>query len=298
VQGQLFSPLQIEQGAAVCVIGQGIRSRFFSQIEPIGSRIKCGNQWLTVVGVLESRNVSESAASNLGIRNYDMDVYTPISTALIRYTNRNTLTKAMIQKADMDDDDDEKKEKKTVNYHQIDRIVIQIEDTDKLASTAELVARILQRRHLGVTDYEVSIPELLLKQQQRTKDIFNIVLGVIASISLVVGGIGIMNIMLASVLERIKEIGLRISLGAKKSDIVLQFMCEAMLISISGGLIGIMLGVALAIGISQLADIPTIVSGTSVALSFLVAASVGLIFGITPAKRASEQDPITCLRYE
>lgn len=297
LQGRLFNELQVEQGAPVCVIGQGIRAKFFSQTEPVGSRIKCGNHWLTVVGVLESRSVSESAAASLGIRNYDMDVYMPVTTALVRYANRSVLTKAMIQKAQMDEEE-EKKEPAPQNYHQLDRLVVQIKDTDKLTTSAEVIGRLLQRRHLGVTDYEVSIPELLLKQQQRTKDIFNVVLGVIAGISLVVGGIGIMNIMLASVLERIKEIGLRISLGAKKTDIVLQFMCEAVLISVSGGLIGIALGVALAVGISKVADIPTIVSGTSIVLSFFVAASVGLIFGIAPARRAAEQDPITSLRYE
>ena len=149
-----------------------------------------------------------------------------------------------------------------------------------------------------IADFELSVPELLLKQQQRTKDIFNIVLGVIAGISLLVGGIGIMNIMLASVLERIKEIGIRLSMGATKDDIVQQFLFEAVLISVSGGVAGIILGVSLSFIIGQVAAIQTIISVWSIVISFGVAALTGLVFGITPAKRAAQLDPIQSLRYE
>lgn len=185
-----------------------------------------------------------------------------------------------------------------VNYHQLDRLVVQVEKTELLTPTADVMARMLERRHFDVVDYEVEIPELLLKQQQRTNDIFNYVLGAIAGISLLVGGIGIMNIMLASVLERIKEIGLRLSIGAKKSDIVTQFLFEAVMISVSGGIIGVILGVVLAHLVSQFAEIPTVISISSIVLSFGVAATVGLIFGIAPARKAANQDPITSLRYE
>ena len=185
-----------------------------------------------------------------------------------------------------------------MNYHQLDRLVIQVSETDQLNTTSEIVARMLERRHYQVIDYEITIPELLLKQQQRTKRIFNVVLGAIAAISLLVGGIGIMNIMLASVLERIKEIGLRLAIGAEKRDIVMQFLCEAMLISVVGGIAGILLGWIFALIVSQVAEIPTIITFYSIILAFGVAASVGLIFGITPAKRAAEQNPITSLRYE
>ncbi len=149
-----------------------------------------------------------------------------------------------------------------------------------------------------MVDYQVAIPELLIKQQQRTNEIFNFVLGALAGISLLVGGIGIMNIMLASVMERIKEIGLRLAVGAKKADIIWQFLFEAMLISIAGGLIGIFLGMLIAVGISNIAEIPTVITASSILLSFGVAATVGLIFGIAPARKAANQDPITSLRYE
>jgi putative ABC transport system permease protein len=303
-EGNTFNQVQLTQAAPVCIIGRGVQAKFFSKEHPIGKSIKVGAYWLKVVGVLESKNISQASMTNLGIRDYNMDIYTPVKTALVRYTNRNILTKANIQKANSEgernnnNNNQAKQNNKPINYNQLDRLVVQVAETEYLAPTAEIIARMLQRRHLNVVDYEVSMPELLLKQQQRTKDIFNIVLGVIAGISLLVGGIGIMNIMLASVLERIKEIGLRLALGAKKTDIVSQFMLEAMLISVSGGVMGIVLGVGLAITISQFAGIPTIISASSIIVSFVVSASVGLLFGIAPAQRASQQDPISSLRYE
>jgi len=142
------------------------------------------------------------------------------------------------------------------------------------------------------------VPELLLKQEQRTKTIFNIVLGSIASISLVVGGIGIMNIMLASVLERIREIGVRRAVGATERDILLQFLSEAVLISVAGGVAGIVVGATLSAGIEQVAGIATIVSWLSVVVAFGVSISVGIAFGIVPAYRAARADPVVCLRYE
>ncbi len=305
-EGSMFNERQLKFGDQVCIIGRGIQSRFFSKADPIGKYIKCGPHWLKIIGVMEERLVSQSSISKLGIRDFNMDVYTPIQTVLTRYKNRALVTAEMIKQNASSrrfsffggGDDSENQRPVDKNYHQLDKLVIQVEKTELLNASADVIARMLERRHYGMIDYEITIPELLLKQQQRTKDIFNIVLGAIAGISLIVGGIGIMNIMLASVLERIKEIGLRISLGAKKTDIVLQFLFEAVLISLSGGLLGVILGVSLAYLIASIAEIPTIVSPASIAVSFLVAAGVGLIFGITPAKRAADQDPIACLRYE
>jgi putative ABC transport system permease protein len=236
-----------------------------------------------------------------------MDIYVPIQTFLIRYKNRDRITAEQLRFESMKSrgnitvsnaDEDDKTVLERKNYHQLDRLVIQVEETSRMAGTAEILSRLLERRHYNVIDYEIEIPEMLLKQQQRTNDIFNYVLGAIAGISLLVGGIGIMNIMLASVLERIKEIGLRLSIGARKDDVVQQFLFEAIMISVSGGLIGIMLGVTMAYLVSTFANIPTIVTFTSIILSFGVAATVGLIFGIAPARKAASQDPITSLRYE
>lgn len=302
--GGMFSEQQMEKGEPVCIIGKSIEDKFFSEEEPLGKMIKVGHQWLKVIGVLNRRLITEENINRLGIRDYNMDVYVPINTMLIRYRDRSLVTKSMIEAAnsrfvsrdEAETSSEEFQEKK--NYHQLDRLVIRAEETESLNKIADVVARMLERRHSGVVDYEIAIPELLIKQQQRTNEIFNFVLGALAGISLLVGGIGIMNIMLASVMERIKEIGLRLAVGAKKEDIIWQFLFEAMLISIAGGLIGIILGMLIATGISQIAEIPTVITFTSIILSFGVAATVGLIFGIAPARKAAHQDPITSLRYE
>jgi putative ABC transport system permease protein len=156
----------------------------------------------------------------------------------------------------------------------------------------------LERRHNQVVDFEVTVPELLLQQEQRTKTIFNVVLGAIASISLVVGGIGIMNIMLASVLERTREIGVRRAVGAAQRDVLAQFLGEAVMISLAGGVAGILTGIGLSLAIERLAGIGTIVSLASVVVAFGVSVATGLVFGIVPAWRAARQDPVACLRYE
>jgi putative ABC transport system permease protein len=175
---------------------------------------------------------------------------------------------------------------------------VQVAKSNDVTAVAGVVQRMLQRRHNDVTDFEISVPELLLQQEQRTKTIFNVVLGAIASISLIVGGIGIMNIMLASILERIKEIGVRRAMGATRKDVLVQFLSEAVMISLAGGITGIVVGVLLASAIERIAHIHTIVSPLSVAVAFGVSVAVGLAFGIMPASKAAEQDPIVCLRYE
>lgn len=307
LQGSMFNSKQLLKGAPVCIIGKSVSTKFFPTENPLGKQIKCGNQWLKVIGVLKERLISASSISNLGIRDYNMDVYTPLQTVLIRYKNRDMITQSMIEQANAGGrgmrffgggGDNDEEEKKSTNYHQLDRLVIQVTETEQLNPTSDVLSRLLQRRHYDVVDYEITIPELLLKQQQRTKSIFNFVLGAIAGISLLVGGIGIMNIMLASVMERIKEIGLRLSVGAKKEDIVYQFLFEAVMISISGGITGVILGITMATVVSNMADIPTIISFSSIVLSFGVAATVGLVFGIAPARKAASQDPITSLRHE
>jgi putative ABC transport system permease protein len=298
--GKMFNERQMALGEQVCIIGKGVQTRFFSKENALGKMIKCGPHWLKIIGVLEERVVASQSMAKLGIRDYNMDVYAPLQTVLIRYSNRSVVTQAMINKAAQEQQNGEgnPENAKPKNYHQLDRLVVQMGETEYLNPTSDVIARMLQRRHYGMVDYEISIPELLLKQQQRTKDIFNIVLGSIAGISLLVGGIGIMNIMLASVLERIKEIGLRMSIGAKKKDIISQFLIESTLISLSGGIIGIILGVVLAILIARVADIPTIISPFSIIISFGVSSFVGIVFGIAPARKAANQDPITSLRYE
>ncbi len=305
-EGGRFAPMHLEHGMPVAVIGSGLRARFFTKEPPVGRRIKVGETWLTVVGVLAPRPVSEQTAQRLGIRDANMDVYVPLSTALLRYRNRAQITNRDVERAAQEfnnDDEATKNEDATaraerLNQNQLDRLVVQVADARYVSQVADVVQRLMARRHNGVVDFEVNVPEMLLKQEQRTKTIFNVVLGAIASISLIVGGIGIMNIMLASVLERIREIGVRRALGASQRDVLAQFLAEAVLISLAGGMAGILLGVALSVGIERFAKIATIVSPLSVLVAFGVSLTVGLVFGIVPAWRAARQDPVVCLRYE
>ena len=303
--GAWFSPLQIERGLPVTIIGHGLRTRFFTTEAPIGKPIKVGNVWLTVVGVLESRRVTEDATRRLGIRDTDMDAYVPAPTLLLRYRNRALLTSRDVELASRpsgfgaeDDTETDEQRRERTNLNQLDRIIVRVGETRFVSPVADLTQRLLERRHNSVVDFEITVPELLLQQEQRTKAIFNVVLGAIASISLVVGGIGIMNIMLASVLERIREIGVRRAVGATQLEILFQFLSEAILISVAGGVSGILVGIGLSAAIERAAGITTMVSYTSIAIAFGVSFVVGLAFGIMPAHRAAKQDPVVCLRHE
>jgi putative ABC transport system permease protein len=304
--GRWFSPLQVQRGLPVAIIGHAVRTRFFTTDDPIGKPLKVGEIWVTVIGVLADRRLAGQSA-RLGIRDPNMDVYVPVHTMLLRFRNRAQLTQRDIElaaresntgsEANADAESDDRRQER-LNRHQLDRIIVRVTDSKLVPSVAEVARRMLERRHNTVVDFEITVPELLLRQEQRTKTIFNLVLGAIASISLVVGGIGIMNIMLASVLERIREIGLRRALGATQKDVLFQFLAEAVIISVAGGIAGILVGSGLSAGIERFADIQTIVSFVSVVVAFGVSVTVGLVFGIVPAYRAARQDPIACLRYE
>ncbi len=283
-RGVFFNHYQDMHAIPVCIIGSKIKAKFFSKEEPVGKKIKCGNVWMRVIGVVENRFVSPTSSEKMGISNLNDKIYIPVKTMLLRLTNRalvNSQTRST---------------QNGVNHHQLDKLIVQVHETEMLTPTTDVITRMISRRHYGVDDFEITVPELLLKQQQHTKDIFNIVLGAIAGISLLVGGIGIMNIMLASVMERIKEIGTRMAIGAKKSDIIIQFLAEAVLISVTGGIIGIILGLLMSKLIMELFDIYTIVSTFSVIIAFGVSVTTGVVFGYLPAKRASEQDPVVSLR--
>jgi putative ABC transport system permease protein len=297
-EGRFFSDAQMQRAAPVAVIGQDVKTKFFAQEEALGKRIKLGRLWLTVVGVLERRALDVKSIDRLGIRNYNLDVYTPLPTMLARFADRARVTARDVQRAESnDDDDDNGSDAPPPNYHQLDRLVVRTAGSAYVPPVADVVSRMLRRRHNDVVDVQVIVPEQLLKQERETQTIFNIVLASIASISLIVGGIGIMNIMLASVLERIREIGVRRAVGATRRDIAMQFLIEATTISVAGGLLGIALGMGLSAAIEAATSIPTIVSGLAVGVAFVVSAGVGLVFGFLPARRAAERDPVESLRY-
>ena len=309
--GKQFNAEQMAQGSPVAIIGAGVRTRFFTTEDPIGRPIKVGEVWLTVVGVLADRQVAGENAERLGLRDVGMDVFVPLQTMLGRFRNRAQITQRDIEAAAraqgqegvivlgaQEEQPSEETKQERSNTNQLDRIVVRVNEAQHVSQAADVIRRMLARRHNGVVDYEITVPELLLKQEQRTRTIFNVVLGAIASISLIVGGIGIMNIMLASILERIREIGVRRALGATQRDILAQFLAEAVMISVAGGVAGILTGAGLSFGIEHFAGIRTLVSVLSVVVAFGVSLTVGLVFGIVPAWRAAQQDPVVCLRYE
>lgn len=306
-EGNFFTEEQAKNGAQVCIIGSNVKAKFFIDSSPIGQYIKCGNVNLKIIGIIEKMAMSASTGQDLGVSDYNDGIYAPIQTIMLRYKDRSVVTTAnlsdnssttvvggggnyaVVSSSNKD---------KSISYNQLDKIVVHVKNTEDVTQTTDLIFKMLKRRHSNMEDFNIIVPEVLLKQEQRTKDIFNIVLGAIASISLIVGGIGIMNIMLASVIERTKEIGTRLAIGATKKDIIFQFLAEATIISLIGGILGIILGVVISKSITSITHILTIVSFGSVVISFGVSATIGICFGYMPAKKAANQNPVKSLRYE
>ncbi len=273
VQGSFFLPFDEEASNQVCVLGMTAKQKLFGFGTVLGERIKINDQWSTVIGVLADANVEKQEFEGVKIQNPNNDIYIPITTSLKKF-ERDTLD------------------------NELHEVVVQVADRGDLREQAAAISNLMSTMHRYVDDYSLIVPEKLLEQNQKTQGIFNIVMGAIASISLLVGGIGIMNIMLASVLERTTEIGLRRAIGARKRDIRVQFIAEALGLSLAGGLAGIALGYAISRGVAIYSGWSTIITAASIGLSFGVSSLVGLIFGIYPAVQASNLDPIECLRYE
>jgi putative ABC transport system permease protein len=278
----------------VCVLGSAAKDELFHFEDPIGKKIKIQDLWFEVIGVLEPKFVSSRNIGDLDISNVNMNVFIPITTAISR------LSKS--QKRGGGEDfyfgSFGGGVGKYIDKTKVDQLTIKIKLSDDISEANQIIKRILARRHYNTNDYQIIIPEELLTQSQKTQRIFNIVMGAIAGISLLVGGIGIMNIMLASVLERTREIGIRRAVGANKMDVLMQFLIEAIALSIVGGLIGIGLGFGMTKIISLYAGWRTIVNLWSILLAFGVSAATGIIFGFYPAKSAAEKEPIESLRYE
>jgi len=301
--GKNFSKPQSERSLPVCIIGKKIEKKLFTGESAIGKQIKVKDVWLQVIGVIEEKFISDNAQENLGIRDMNLDIYIPIKTFLVRYKDRKIISDKIPDTSGGmvffgGQQQGPKKRIPRGNYHQIDKLVVQVDNSSQLNATADILSRMLKRRHNNMLDFEISIPIQLLKQQQKTKQIFNIVLSIIAGISLLIGGIGIMNIMLASVLERTKEIGIIRAIGATQEDVILQFLTESVLVSIGGGIIGIFLGIFASYILEITTGIETILTLNSILLSFFVATLIGLIFGIAPAKAAANKSPIEAIRHE
>ncbi len=272
--GVFFSNQDLRESKRVCVLGADAKRALFFFDDPLGGRVKIRNQWFTVIGVLADKGAAGGKIGGvLEVRNTDEDIYIPLTTLLNRFHWEP-------------------------GEAELTQITVNIPDSAQLQEAAAIVRTILNRRHRGVEDFKIAIPEELLRQSQKTQQIFNIVMGCIAGISLLVGGIGIMNIMLASVLERTREIGIRRALGARRHDILSQFLVESLLVSLIGGLIGVVLGCAIPEIITLYAGWRTIVQPWTIALAFGVSGTIGIGFGIYPARQAALLNPIDALRYE
>jgi putative ABC transport system permease protein len=271
-EGRFFDAHDEDAFAQVCIIGSEVRRELFGFGPALGQPLKVNDQWLTVVGIL-APGASTREIQGVAVTGTANDVYLPVTTAQRKFT-------------------------RDVLKSPLDEIVISLAPGSSTPESAAVVATLLDRLHGGEKDYTLTVPEALLQQSQRTQRLFDIVMGAIAGISLLVGGIGIMNIMLATVLERTREIGVRRAVGARQRDILNQFVIESFTITAVGGLLGIVMGVAIAKGVALYAGWTTIVTLGSILLSVGVSAAVGLVFGIYPALRAARLDPIESLRYE
>lgn len=273
-EGRFLTDIDIAEARQVCVIGADVQRLAFPLEDPIGQRLMIAGQGFRVVGVLAPRGEG-GAETVIEVGNVDMDIYVPISSAFQR------LAASPDPRAD-----------------RLDEIIVQIREGEDLREASALIGRILERRHRGVPDYRIIVPEELIRQQQETAGILGNVLIFVAAISLLVGGIGIMNILLATVTQRTREIGIRRALGAMRRDILGQFLVESLIISLLGGLIGIAVGYGLAAMIGAYADWLMIVPVNAIILSTAVSAAVGLLFGLYPAMKAAQLDPIEALRSE
>ena len=268
----------------VCVLTAGLAKRLFPYQDPLTQSIKVSGFYYRVVGLIQEKNMPEqrTQAGKMEGEPLDNNVYVPLSSARSRFGDviiRRTASSQEIER---------------VELHQL---TVQMRDVPAVEAADPQIKTLLSRFHNKI-DYETIVPLQLLRQAEQTKRIFNIVLGSIAAISLLVGGIGIMNIMLATVTERTREIGVRRALGAKRRHITLQFLVETVVLSVGGGLIGVMVGVVVPILVSHLTTMRTIVTLWSVLLAFGISGAVGIIFGIYPAKAAAKLDPIEALRHE
>jgi putative ABC transport system permease protein len=273
--GRFFDSRDEDRGAPVCVLGIAAKWNMFGASDPIGQFVKVNEQWFRVIGVASPQLSADSGAAGVATQDTNNVIYMPLNAAILRLEDSYS---------DVRDE--------------IDGIYLNLRAGADMSAAARVARAILDSSHHGANDFSIVVPAELLAEQQRTERLFNVIMVAIASISLVVGGIGIMNIMLASILERTREIGLRRAVGARRSDIIRQFVVEATTISFTGGTLGIIFGFLLSRLIAWLAGWSTIVTAGSIALAFLVSLSVGLVFGIYPAMKAARLDPVEAIRSE
>jgi len=273
--GRFFDRDEAARASAVCVLGEAARARIFGVADPIGQYVKVNEQWFRIIGIAGPQAVAQSDVAGVPGQDRNNLIYVPTGAAMFRLEDTYSSLR-----------------------DEIDGIYVRVKADADINAAAATVRRILEASHRGADDFALVVPAELLAEQQRTKRIFDIVMVALASISLLVGGIGIMNIMLASVLERTHEIGIRRAIGARQNDIIRQFVTETTLIAVAGGTLGLVLGIALSRLIASFAGWSTIVTGGSLLLAFSVSVLIGLVFGVYPALKAARLDPIEALHYE
>lgn len=279
IAGRVLLPSDKENQTPVAVLTEFGARKLLAAENTIGQTLRIGGDYFEIIGIIKSES---SESGSIQIPDQEIDVYIPLNVARTYFGD----TSFRIVSGSF--------ERERVELHQI---IVQIDSTDNVEPTAQAIEEMLKRFHKK-KDYVLNVPLTLLRQAEATKRTFNIVLGSIACISLLVGGIGIMNIMLATVTERIREIGVRRAIGAKRKQIIFQFLIETLVLSIAGGIIGIGLGILIPLLITYFAGMPTVITPGSILLSLFISISIGIIFGLYPAVRAANVDPIVALRHE
>jgi putative ABC transport system permease protein len=282
--GRFFTEAEMEDKANVCVLGAGMVKALFPLESPLGKDVRIGGDYYEVIGVMEpvGKGAQQADAAQDNTRDAAERMFIPLETAKTRYGE-------ILRKVRSGSFEQER-----VELHEV---TVKVDKLEQVVPVSEAIKQVMERNHKR-KDYDIDVPLEKLRQAERTKQIFNIVLGSIAAISLLVGGIGIMNIMLASVTERTREIGIRRALGAKRRDIITQFLVETVMLSGAGGVMGVLLGVTIPWFVTHFAGMRTIIVFWSPVVAFGISAIVGIVFGIYPATRAAQMDPVEALRHE
>ena len=282
-EGRFLTDTDMYYCANVAVLGAEAAEKLFPYGDPVEQSIRIGeDHFYRIVGVTSYKAPSAGTGSSLAAQDFNKDVYIPLSTDRARFGELLT---------------NEKQGSFTAEKIELSQITVTVDAMENVKRTSEALDSMLRQFH-PKRDYTITVPLELLEKAEATKRIFNLVLGSIASISLLVGGIGIMNIMLATVSERTREIGIRRALGARRRDIIEQFLIETTVMSSSGGLIGVLLGLAIPPMVSQLSGIPVVIRPWSPVIAFIIAVAIGVVFGVYPARRAAMLDPVEALRTE
>jgi putative ABC transport system permease protein len=283
LKGRFLQPSDNERYKNYAVLAADTARSLFPHQDPIGQTVKLGSDFYSVVGVTEERAQTAGKGGSVATQNFNKDVYIPLNTCRLRFGERIVDMRSGAFAAE---------------ETQLTQVTLQLGEINQVRPTVPIIQKAVEPYHPN-KDFEMTIPYDLLEQARNTARQFSIILGTIASISLLVGGIGIMNIMLATVTERTREIGIRRALGAKRADIIQQFLIETVVLAATGGLIGVLLGIAIPqLIVYFIPDQKVIVTTQSIALAFGISVAVGIMFGIYPARRAAMMDPIEALRHE